>query len=36
MSSAPAFGFHFAIKVISCYMGKTCNLKEDEKTVVDI
>lgn len=31
MSSTPAFCFNFAIKVISCYMSETCNLKMEKK-----
>lgn len=30
MSSAPAFRFNFAIKVISCYMSETCNLETEK------
>lgn len=31
MSSTPASCFNFAIKVISCYMSETCNLKMEKQ-----
>lgn len=31
VSCTPAFSFNFAIKVISCYMSKTCNLQMEKK-----